>query len=121
MMPLRDQTTEFHMNAILPIASYTTGVGFPIQFAYRSKAAPFTGEACETNHSFVRTESCWKKDSRNSSVALIAAISQGSTWYLCASGSCLGVHWAMALIGKPRVGKSGPIETGLTGPAVTAL
>ena len=27
-MFLRGQTTEFHMNAILPIASYTNGVGF---------------------------------------------------------------------------------------------
>ena len=45
--------TEFHMNAILPIALYT----FPIQFAYRPKA---TGEACETNCYLVKTESCWK-------------------------------------------------------------
>ena len=53
--------TEFHMNAILPIASYTNGVGFPIQFGYRPKATPFTGEACETSyHSLVRTENCWK-------------------------------------------------------------
>ena len=33
MMLLGDQKTEFHMNAILPIASYTTGVGFLIQKA----------------------------------------------------------------------------------------
>ena len=37
--------TEFHMNAILPIALCTNGVGFPIQFAYRPKATPFAGEA----------------------------------------------------------------------------
>ena len=49
------------MNAILPIASYNTGVGFPIRFAYRPKATPFAGEACETNHSLVGTESCWKE------------------------------------------------------------
>ena len=48
------------MNAILPIGSYTNGVGFPIQFAYRPKATPFAGEACETNRLLVRTESCWK-------------------------------------------------------------
>jgi len=36
------------MNSILPIALYTNGVGFPIQFAYRPKATPFAGEACET-------------------------------------------------------------------------
>ena len=27
---------------------------------YWPKATPFAGEACETNHSLVRTESCWK-------------------------------------------------------------
>ena len=48
-------------------------------------------DACETNHSLVRMESCWKEDSLNSSVALFAAISQVSTWYLCASGCCVGV------------------------------
>ena len=44
-MLLGGQATEFHMNAILPIASYTNGVGFPIQFVYRPKATPFAGEA----------------------------------------------------------------------------
>ena len=38
-MLLGGQTTEFHMNAILAIASYTNGVGLPIQFA-----GPFAGE-----------------------------------------------------------------------------
>ena len=33
--------TEFRMNAILPIVSYTNGVGFPIQFAYQPKAILF--------------------------------------------------------------------------------
>ena len=71
----------------------------PIQFAYRPKATPFAGEACETSHrSLVKTESCWKEDSRNSSVALFTATSQVSTWYrLCASGRCVGVRRAMAL------------------------
>ena len=59
-MLLEGQTTEFHMNAILPIASYSAGVGFPIQFAYRPKATPFAGEVCKTNCSLVRTESSWK-------------------------------------------------------------
>ena len=40
------------------------------------------------NCPFVRTESCWKEDLRNSFVALFAAILQVSTWYLCASGHC---------------------------------
>ena len=52
---------EFHMNAVLLIALHIIGVGFPIQFAYRPKATPFAGEACETNCSLVRTESCWKE------------------------------------------------------------
>ena len=98
------QRTEFHMNGILPIVSYTTGVGFPIQCAYWPKPhPPFAGEACETNHSLVRTESCWKEDLHNSSVALFAAISQVSTWYLCALGHCVGIRRAMAVPGKPRV------------------
>ena len=62
---------------------------------------------------------------QNSSVTLFAAISHVSTWYLCASGRCMGVHRAMGLIGKARQamsgGKSGPVETRLTGPAATAL
>ena len=52
-MLLRGKTTEFQMKKYVPfllIASYTsTGVGFPIRFAYRSKATLFAGEACETN------------------------------------------------------------------------
>ena len=52
------------MNVILTIALCSTGVGFPIQFAYRPKATPFAGEACETNRSLVRMESRWKEDSR---------------------------------------------------------
>ena len=48
------------MNVILPIASYTNGVGIPIQFAYWPKATPFAGEASETNRSLVRMKSCWK-------------------------------------------------------------
>ena len=95
-MLLGSKMTEFHMNPILPITSYTTGGNFPIRFAYRPKATPFA---------LVRTESCWKEDSRNSSVALFAAISQVSTWYLCASGHCVGVRRAMALIGNDIAGK----------------
>ena len=124
-MLLGGQTTEFHVNAILPIASYTNGVGFLIQFAYGPKATPFAGEACETNRSLVLKNGKLLEDSRNSFVALFAAISQVSTWYLCALGRCMGVRQAMALIGNARQatseGKSGPVETGLTGPATTAL
>ena len=65
------------------------------------------------------------EDSWNSSVALFAAISQVSTWYLCAAVRCVGIRQAMTLIGNARQatgeGKSGPVETGLNGPAATAL
>ena len=101
------QMTEFQMYAILPIVSYSS--------AYRPKATPFAGEACETKHLVARMESCWKEDSRNSSVTLFTAISQVSTRYLCGSGRCVGVHLAMALIDDARQamseGKSGPVET----------
>ena len=73
------------------------------------------------NCQIVRTESCWKEDLRNSSVALLAGILQVSKWCLCALGRCVGVRRAIALIGNARQatsrGKSGPVETGLTGPA----
>ena len=78
------------MNAILPIASYTTGVGFPIQFAYRLKATPYAGETCETNRSLVRMKSCWKEDLRNSSVALLSRKFQHGTYVL------QGIAWASA-------------------------
>ena len=50
-----------------------------------------TDDAYETNRLLVRMESCWKEDSLNSSVALFTAISQVSTWYLCALGCCVGI------------------------------
>ena len=57
--------------------------------------------------------------------ALFAAISQASTRHLRAWGPCVGVRRATALIGDTKQatseGKSGPVETGLTGPAATAL
>ena len=60
----------------------------------------------------------------NSSVALFVAISQVSTWYLCAWRRCVCVHRAMALIGNARQamreGKCGPVETELTGKADTS-
>ena len=91
--------TEFHVNAILPIASYSAGVSFLIQVAYRLKATPFTGEVCETDRSLVRMESCWK--TRGTVCHTVRVLSyQYSTWYLsvCASGLCVGVCQAMALI-----------------------
>ena len=75
------QTTEFHMNAILPIASYTNGVDFRCSLLIGRKPHPLQVKLCETSyHSLVTTESCWKEDSWDSSVAVFAAISQLSTW-----------------------------------------
>ena len=71
-------------------------------FAYRPKATPFAGEACETKHLVARMESCRKEDSWNSSVTLFTAILQVSTRYLCGSGCCVGIRLAMALIDDAR-------------------
>ena len=84
-----------------------------------SQATPFASDACETIS--VRLEERTPK----SFFALFAAILQVSTCHLCAWGPCVGVRRAMALIGDAKQatgeGKSGPVETGLTGPAATAL
>ena len=84
------------------------------------QATPFADEACET---IVRTESCWK--TRKSSFSLFATTSQVSTCHLCAWGPCIGICRAMALIGDAKQatseGKWALVETGLTGPAATAL
>ena len=113
--------TEFHMNAILPIASYTNGVSFPIQFAYRPKATPFAGEACETIRLLARTESCWKT---RGTVLLYCSLPPCKFQH-GALRRCVGVRQAMALIGNARQatseGKSGLVETGLTRPATMAL
>ena len=73
------------MNAILLIASYTNGASFLIQFAYRPKATPFAGEACVTNHSLVRMESCWK--------------TRGTVLLHCSQASCNFQHGTHVLRG----------------------
>ena len=88
-MLLGGQKTEFHMNVILPIASYSTGCGFPIQFAYRPKATPF---ASETNRSLVRTESCWKEDCGT----VLSHCSQPSRKFQHCTYVLRGVVWASA-------------------------
>ena len=70
----------------------------------------------------------WKKDKllggrlERVFFTLFAAISQVSTCHLCA---LRGHHGAMALIGDTKQatgeGKSGPVETKLTGPAAMTL
>ena len=117
------KTTEFHTNEyllFLPIASYTsTGVGFPIRFAYLSKATPFAVEACETNHLYK-----WKVVGRKT---LWTALSHCS-WPSCKFqlGTCVlgGIAWRLPSMPCRQAmgeGTSGPVETGLTGLAATAL
>ena len=69
----------------------------------------------------VRTKSCWK--TRGTVRHTVRVLSyQYSTWYLsvCASGLCVGVCRAMALISNARPsheqGKGSLVETGLIGP-----
>ena len=83
--------TEFHINAILPIVLYTNGVSLPIQFAYRPKATPFAGEACETNRSLVRTESCWKTRR-----TVLLHCSQPSRKFQHGAHVLRGIAWASA-------------------------
>ena len=45
-----------------------------------------------------RTKSCLKEEF----FTLFTAVSQVSTCHLCAWGPCMGVHWAMALIGAAK-------------------
>ena len=91
-MLLGGQTTEFHMNAILPIVSYTNGVGFLIQFAYRPKATPFAGEACETNRSLVlKNGKCWK-----TRVTVLLHCSQPSRKFQHGTYVLWDVAWASA-------------------------
>ena len=73
---------------------------------------PFAGEDCEINRLLVRMDSCWKEDSRNSSVTLFTAIffnmapmCFGASAKQCTNWWCQANHkWS-----------------GLTEPAATAL
>ena len=84
------QRTEFHMNAILPIVSYTTGVGFPIQFAYRPKATPSFRRWGLQDYSF----SCKNRKvvGRKTRVTVLSHCSQPSRKFQ--HGTC--VLWAVA-------------------------
>ena len=95
-----------------------------------SKCQKFSGGACpqipgfrwglRDYKVFAWKNNCWKEDSeeffRTVNNGHFASFNK-SLVYL---GSCLGVRRAMALIGK-AMGKSGLVETGLTGPAAMAL
>ena len=96
-MLLGGQTTELHIDAILPITSYTNGEGFPIQFAYRPKATPFGGEACETNCLLVRTESNWKTCETFSFHCSQPSCKFQHGTYMLRVAACMGVCQAVAL------------------------
>ena len=70
-------------------------------------------------------ESCWKTRNFFFLHCMFAAISQVSTYHLCAWGPCVGVSRAMALVGNDKQatgkGKGGLVETGLTGLVTMAL
>ena len=117
-MVLGGQSTEFYMHEhlpFLPVAPYSTAWFWLSDRSLISQATPFA------DHSVGRMENCWK----TRSFALFAAL------VLCCNMSphcvrAMGVVCrALALFGDAKQamgeGKSGPVETGLTGPVATAL
>ena len=75
---------------------------YPIQFAYRPKATPFAGEVCKTNCSLVRTGKVVGRHVEQFYCTVRVPSYQYSTWYLCASGLCVGVRRTMVLISNAR-------------------
>ena len=112
-MLLGGQTTEFYMHEhlpFLPVAPYSTA-WFQLNSdrSLISQATPFA------DRSVGRTENCWK----NSVFRTVR-----SHLVLCCVRA-MGVCRALAQFGDAKQamgeGKSGPVETGLTGPVATAL
>ena len=115
-MLLGGQTTEFTRMNIYPFCPLHQIAAF---HSLISQATPFADEACETNHSLGRTESCWKTPKRFFRTVCIHAshIMFEHVTMLCA---CHGRSPSIGPIGDAKQamgeGKSGPVETGLTGP-----
>ena len=89
-----------------------------------SQAIPFADEACETNRSLGRTESCWKTRKRFFRTVCSHLVLCFNVLPRCVCAMGVREHWPyLATPSKPwgRPGKSGPVETGLTGPVATAL
>ena len=86
--------------------------------------APFGDETCKTIIVHLKE---WKVIGRKTQIffALFGASSEISTCHLCGWGPCMSICRAKALIGDAKhamgEGKSGPVETGLTGSVTTAL
>ena len=91
-----------------------------------SQATLFVNEACEINCLLGRTESCWEGDTHlhcsQPSCKFQHVTSQHA---LYAWRPCMGVHWAMVLIGDTKQAmserKSDLVETALTWLGATAL
>ena len=123
------QTTEFHMYEYLPfppIASYTHWFRLS-NHSLISQATPFVDETCKSNRQFTWKNGKLLKErlGRSSFSTLFAVILQVSTCHLCGWAPSLRVRRAMAPNWRYQVthelGKSGPVETGLTRLANTAL
>ena len=79
---------------------------------------PFADETCETNFSL---RSSWKEDSGEFFSHRLELV---STCHLRACEPCMGVHQATLIVDAKQTtseGKSGPVETELTGLAATTL
>ena len=116
-MLLGGQTTEFYMHEhqpFLPVAPYSTAWFRLSGRSLISQATPFA------DRSFGRTENCWKTVFRTVRSHLVLCCNMSPR-----SVRTMGVCRALALFGDAKQamgeGKSGPVETGLTGPVATAL
>ena len=105
LVAMRLLLRHFGANTMLLGSKMTTHSAYCVLYHWWQLSNPVRLSAESHTLCTCKNGKCWKEDSRNSSVALFAAISQVSTWYLCASGHCVGVRRAMALIGNDIAGK----------------
>ena len=112
----RRQSFYMQHAPFLPIAPYSTAWFRLSDRSLISQATPFA------DRSVGRTENCWK----TRSFALFAGI----PYYVATCRHAVCVPWRLPSIGPILIwrrqashgeGKSGPVETGLTGPVATAL
>ena len=118
--------TEFNMHEylpFLPVVSYSTTWFRLSDRSLISQTTPFVDEAGETNRSLGRMESCW-----NTRKIFFRTVCSHLVLCFNISPRCvraMGVCQALALFCDAKQamgeGKSGPVETGLTGPEAMAL
>ena len=100
-----------NINNFCPFSHVGLVLAFQL-FTIISQVTPFAHQACETNHLLGETESCWEEDSEDIiSHCLQPSQCITSRHTLCAWGSCVGIYWALALIGSA---KQAAVETRLT-------